>query len=115
VPGGTGTDLIGAANIPPPPHRPMISHLDEGMIVHRVEPLYPSTAKLVRIQGEVVLRAVISKEGRIEGLQVISGHPLLAPAAVNAISQWRFRPYQLNGSPIEVEAQVTVRFKLGGG
>ena len=111
VPGGTGTDLVAVPNIPPPPQqRRIISHVDEGMIVHRVEPAYPRIAREARIQGDVVLRAIISKDGRIEGLQVVSGHPLLAPAAVNAVSQWRFRPYQLNGSPVEVDAQITVRF-----
>ncbi|MDP9269129.1 MAG: TonB family protein [Acidobacteriota bacterium] len=114
VPGGTGTNLIAAANIPPPPHRPVISRVDEAMILHRVDPVYPSLAKLTRVQGEVVLRAIIGKDGRIEGLQVVSGHPLLTSAAVGAVSQWRFRPYQLNGTPVEVEAQVTVRFILGG-
>jgi protein TonB len=114
VPGGPGDNLVAAANIPPPPHRPVISRVDEEMILHRVEPAYPRIAREARVQGEVVLRAIISKEGRIEGLQVVSGHPLLAPAAADAVAQWRFRPYQLNGTAVEVEAQVTVRFVLGG-
>jgi len=115
VRGGTGTDLVSPPTIPAPPaHRRTISHIDEGMIVHRVEPIYPPLAKQARIQGEVVLRAIISKDGRIDGLQVINGHPLLAGAAVNAVSQWRFRPYLLNGSPIEVDAQIKVHFVLGG-
>jgi len=114
VPGGTGTELVAEPTIPSPPHRPLvISHLDEGMVLQRVEPMYPALARETRTQGDVVLRAIISKDGRIEGLQVVSGHPLLAPAAVNAVSQWRFRPYQLNGTPIEVDAQITVRFHLG--
>jgi len=98
---------------PPVEKRHIISHIDAGMIVQRVEPVYPRIAKDARIQGDVVLRAMLSKDGKIEGLQVVSGHPLLAPAAVSAVSQWRFRPYQLNGSPIEVDAQITVRFRLG--
>ena len=112
---GTGSHLVSAANIPPPQQRRVISRVDEGMILHRVEPAYPRIAREARIQGEVVLRAIISQDGRIEGLQVVNGHPLLAPAAVSAVSQWRFRPYQLNGSPVEVDAQITVRFVLGGG
>jgi protein TonB len=113
VPGGTGTNLVAAANLPAPPRRAIISHLDEGMIQHRVDPVYPPLARQAHVQGEVVLRATISKDGRIESVQLVSGHPMLAAAAVNAVSQWRFRPYVLNGSPVEVEAQVIVNFKLG--
>jgi protein TonB len=102
------------AVVPAPPPRPVISHVEEGMILRRVEPAYPRIARDTRTQGVVVLRAVISKEGRIEGLQVVSGHPLLVSAATDAVAQWRFRPYLLNGTPVEVEAQITVRFVLGG-
>jgi protein TonB len=113
VPGGTGTNLVGAANLPAAPRRAIISHLDEGMITHRVDPVYPILARQAHVQGEVVLRATISKDGHIESVQLVSGHPMLAAAAVNAVSQWRFRPYVLNGSPVEVEAQVIVNFRLG--
>ena len=65
-----------------------------------------------RIQGPVVLAAVISKAGTIEHLQVLSGHPMLVNAALDAVSQWRYRPYVLNGEVIEVETQITVNFKL---
>jgi protein TonB len=58
---------------------------------------------------------MISREGAIENLQVLSGHPMLAPAAVDAVRQWRYRPYVLNGEPVEVETQVTVNFVLAGG
>jgi len=76
--------------------------------------VYPVIAKATRTQGEVVLRATIGNAGEIENLQVVSGHPLLAPAALDAVRQWRFRPYYLNGSAIEVQAQITVRFVLDG-
>jgi periplasmic protein TonB len=66
----------------------------------------------VRVQGPVVLAAIISKAGTIEHLQLISGHPMLVPAAIEAVSQWRYRPYILNGEAIEVETQVTVNFIL---
>ena len=66
-------------------------------------------------QGEVVLAAVISKDGAIENLRVVRGHPLLVKAALTAVQQWRYRPYVLNGEPIEVETQVTVNFVLAGG
>ena len=77
-----------------------------------MQPLYPSAAKAARIQGPVVLRAVISKEGTIENLAVQSGHPMLVKAAIDAVRQWRYRPYLLNGDPFEVETQVTVNFVL---
>lgn len=101
---------------PPPPVRQLrVSHMMEGNLVYRVQPNYPALARQARIQGQVVLRAIISREGAIENLQVLSGHPMLAPAAVDAVRQWRYRPYVLNGEPVEVETQVTVNFVLGGG
>ena len=84
----------------------------EGNLIRRVQPLYPTPAKLAHIQGSVVLRAIISKDGTIENLAVISGHPMLVKAAMDAVSQWRYRPYLLNGDPFEVETQVTVNFVL---
>jgi periplasmic protein TonB len=66
-----------------------------------------------RIQGSVVLAAVISKAGTIENLKLVSGHPLLVPAAIDAVRQWQYRPYVLNGEIIEVETQITVNFMLG--
>ena len=63
----------------------------------------------------MVLRAIISREGTIENLQVLSGHPMLVKAALDAVRQWRYRPYMLNGEPVEVETQVTVNFLLSGG
>jgi protein TonB len=126
VPGGTGArgdpnGVLGsvgiAAVMPPPAPRPVarpprISRMMEGNLIHRVQPVYPTPAKLARIQGSVVLRAVISKDGAIENMAVISGHPMLVKAAMEAVSQWRYRPYMLNGDPFEVETQVTVNFIL---
>ena len=68
-----------------------------------------------RIQGSVQLRAIISKNGTIENLTVISGHAMLINSAIEAVKQWRYRPYLLNGEPIEVETEVTVNFLLAGG
>jgi protein TonB len=67
---------------------------------------------VARIQGPVVLEAVISKAGKIENLRLVSGHPMLAAAAIDAVSQWRYRPYILNGDEIEVETEITVNFVL---
>ena len=68
-----------------------------------------------RIQGTVILQAQISKDGNIENLHLISGHPMLAPAAIEAVKQWKYKPYLLNGEPVEVETQVQVNFTLAGG
>jgi protein TonB len=90
------------------------SSMLEGNLLHRVEPVYPPLAKTARIQGSVVLVAVISKAGTIDNLHAVSGPPMLVPAAVAAVSQWRYRPYILNSEPIEVETQITVNFLLAG-
>ena len=87
----------------------------EGNLIHRVQPLYPPLARQARIQGQVVLRAVIRRDGVIENLQVLSGHPMLVQVAIDAVKQWRYRPFSLNGEPVEVETQVTVNFVLSGG
>jgi periplasmic protein TonB len=71
-------------------------------------------ARAARIQGPVVLAAIISKDGTIENLRLISGHPLLVHSAIDAVSQWRYKPYILNDEAIEVETQITVNFVLGG-
>lgn len=129
VPGGTGTrtgsgSILSSAGtgtsptmprLAPPAAPPRVSRMMEGNLIHRVQPAYPPLARQARIQGPVVLRAVINRDGAIENLQVISGHPMLAPAAVEAVRQWRYRPYYLNNSPVEVETQVTVNFVLSGG
>jgi protein TonB len=87
----------------------------EGMVLRRVQPNYPPLARQARIQGDVILQAEISKDGAIENLRVISGHPMLAPAAIDAVKQWRYKPYFLNGEPVAVETQITVKFSLSGG
>jgi protein TonB len=80
-----------------------------------VQPVYPPLARQARVQGEVELRAIIGKTGAIENLIVVRGHPMLAAAAVEAVRQWRYRPYLLNNEPIEVETDITVTFLLSGG
>jgi protein TonB len=108
----------GNAFVPPPPLEPRplrVSRVMEGNLIHRVQPEYPALAKMARVQGAVVLRAVISKQGTIAGLAVISGPRALVEAAVEAVRQWRYRPYYLNDEPVEVDTQVTINFVLAGG
>jgi protein TonB len=98
---------------PPAPSKPIrISTMKAGDLVHQVQPVYPQIAKVTHTEGAVTLTAIISKSGEIESLRVVSGHPLLVTAARDAVSLWRYRPYILNGEPVEVETQITVNFKL---
>jgi len=85
--------------------------VEQGLLIREVKPIYPPLARQAGVQGEVILQAVIGKDGRIENLRVISGNPLLAKAAWDAVVQWRYRPYLLDGEPVEVETQITVNFK----
>jgi protein TonB len=86
-----------------------------GLLIRKVNPNYPPLARQARISGTVVLRAVISKDGSIENLSLVSGHPMLAPAAIDAVKQWKYKPYLLNGEPVEVDTEVQVNFTLAGG
>ncbi len=111
---GLGSARPAVPQTPPVPtirkFRP--SSLLEGSLIRRVQPVYPPLARSVRVHGAVVLAALIGKEGAIENLRLISGHPMLVPAAIAAVSQWRYKPYILNGEAIEVETQITVNFIL---
>jgi periplasmic protein TonB len=98
---------------PVTPQRVRISQgITKGLLIHRVDPPYPVLARQARVQGEVVLKAVISTSGQIQDLQLVSGHPMLVPSAIEAVKQWRYKPYLLNGAPVEVETTITVIFQL---
>ena len=98
---------------PAAPKRIRISQgVTEGRLIQKIEPKYPPVALSARIQGQVLLAAVISKTGEIQNLMLVSGHPMLVPAAIAAVKQWRYRPYLLNGEPVEVETTITVNFQL---
>jgi periplasmic protein TonB len=124
VPGGSMGGVIGSVLSSTPTVAPKIatpqrvrvsSGVVSGLLLRRVNPVYPPLARQARIQGTVVLQAQISKTGDIENLQLISGHPMLAPAAIEAVKQWKYKPYLLNGEPVEVDTQVQVNFTLAGG
>ena len=85
-----------------------------GQLISRPDPVYPAEAKEKRIQGAVVLKAVISKEGTVENLQVVSGPTELVRSALDAVRQWTYKPYLLNGEPIEVETTITINYSFGG-
>jgi protein TonB len=109
------SDIIGTgpatANVKFAGPKRIISRSTEAQLVNRVEPVYPHIAAVSNIQGQVKLHAIIARDGRIESLNAISGHPLLVRAAVEAVEQWRYRPYVLNGEAVEVETLITVNFR----
>ena len=83
-------------------------------IITQTRPVYPSLARQAHIQGTVVLHAIIDKEGKVAQLEVLSGHPLLVQSALDAAKQWRYKPTQLNGDPVEVDTTIQVTFTIGG-
>jgi TonB family protein len=96
-----------------PAQRVSISQgVSAGLLISRVPPIYPPLARNARIQGSVVMKALINQTGDVVSLELISGHPMLAPAALDAVRQWKYRPYMLNGNAVEVETQVIVNFTL---
>jgi len=97
------------------PQRVRVSEsIGQAFIVKKVDPVYPPLARQARIQGSVILQVRINKSGDVESVQLFSGHPMLAPAAIDAVKQWKYKPYLLNGEPVEVETRVTVNFTLAG-
>jgi len=86
----------------------------QGMLVKKVDPQPPS-GDAANIHGEVVFKAVIGKEGSIESLQAVSGHPILIPPAINAVKQWKYKPFLLNGEPVRVETTIRVNFPADDG
>jgi protein TonB len=110
LPNGIG-DGLGTSNVKFAGPKRIISRLTEAQLVNRVEPVYPHIAALSNIQGQVKLHAIIARDGSIQSLNAISGHPLLVRAALEAVEQWRYRPYVLNGEAVEVETFITVNFR----
>ena len=101
--------------VPPTPPKPPVIRTSQPMeanLQQRIRPQYPALARRMGIQGRVIIRAVISREGTIEQARVLSGQPLLTGAALNAVLQWKYRPYLLNGQAVEVETEITVNFIL---
>lgn len=125
VPGGQAGGVLGgiiggvSAAPPPPPPPPKTpqrirvgGQVEAAKLIYKPTPEYPPLAKMARIQGTVKLEAVIAKDGTIQDLKVLSGHPLLVKAALNAVKQWRYQPTLLNGEPVEVVTEIDVNFTL---
>jgi protein TonB len=121
-PGGVIGGIISATPVAaPPPPPPKVEtpkrikvggQVQSALAISRPQPIYPPLAKQARISGTVRLEALISKQGTIESLRVIQGHPLLVQAALDAVRQWRYRPTVLNGEPVEVQTTIDVNFTL---
>jgi protein TonB len=122
VPGGSAGGVLGgvlaAANAAPPKIEVKKLRVSGGVqaskLISQPKPIYPPIAKQARVQGTVVLAATISKNGTIEGLKVVSGHPMLTQSALDAVRNWRYQPTYLNGEPVEVETTINVNFSLTG-
>jgi protein TonB len=116
--GGVIGGVIGGVGGAPPPPKPAQSRIKQGgnvqaaKLVNKVQPNYPPLARQTRISGTVRLHAIIAKNGTVEQLEVMSGHPLLVQAALDAVRQWRYQPTQLNGEPVEVDTTIDVIFSL---
>ncbi len=86
--------------------------VSQDLLIKKVQPEYPQDAREKRIQGRVILDAQINEEGSVTGVTLVSGHPLLVPAAMEAVKQWTYKPYSLKGKPVAVETRVAVDFRL---
>ena len=106
---GTHPDVRPAA---PAATQHVSSGVMQGMLIYKAIPTYPAVAQAIHASGTVVLQATISRTGTIENLRVVSGPAPLRQAALDAVKQWRYRPYMLNGQPVEVETAVNVEFTL---
>jgi protein TonB len=113
---GTLSGLVSSAPVSLPRAAPgtlrISQGVSQGLLIKRVQPIYPPTALAMRTQGTVLLEATINKEGIITNLKTVSGDPVLARAAASAVKQWRYKPYALDGEPVEIQTQITVNFKL---
>jgi protein TonB len=122
IPNGVLSEVIGSTRTVPVPAKapdPMPvtrirvpARIAEANLIYDVPPKYPSEAGQARIEGTVVLVAVIGRDGSVQDVRVESGLPMLAQAAVNAVKQWRYKPYMFNGEPVEVDSRITINFAL---
>jgi TonB family protein len=109
----TSTDLGSVLSTEPAMPKfsePISQDMAGGVLKHRVQPVYPAKARRMRLEGDVVLGAMVTAQGRVEDVKLISGHPFLAQAAMDAVSKWRYTPYLLNGKPIPKQTRITITF-----
>jgi protein TonB len=104
--------LAGAQDNPPPKHLRVSSGVANQLKIHDTKPHYPREAQERGIQGDVLLQATIDTKGNLADLKVVQGDPILVKAAVDAVKKWRYRPYILNGEPVDVDTTIKVQFHL---
>lgn len=112
IPLANPTNVRPPAPTPTRPHMLHFTHLDQALLIHRVEPIYPTLARQTGRSGKVELRAVIATDGSIQSLQVVSGDPIFYRSAMEAVQQWRYRPTVLNGQPVEIDTFITVIYNM---
>ncbi|MGC2186558.1 MAG: energy transducer TonB [Terriglobales bacterium] len=112
----THSALVPVKTFDPPPVKRIrvASRVVEANLIHDVAPQYPPEAGRARIEGTVVLLAVIGADGSVKDLRLESGLPMLAQAAIDAVKQWRYKPYMIDGEPVEVDSRITINFTLTG-
>ena len=97
----------------PAPQKLKVSQgVSQGLLIKNVDPVYPALARQMRIQGSVELMANIGKDGSITAVKLLSGDSVLSQAAINAVKQWKYKPYYLDDQPVAIQTQITVKFKL---
>jgi len=111
---GTGQTDLGTV-VPTSPSLPKLGApisqgVSGGVLVYKVQPVYPAPARSLRLEGAVILEATITEQGQLEDLKLVSGHPFLAESAIQAVGQWRYTPYMLNGKPVRKQTRITISF-----
>ena len=91
---------------------PVSQGVSGGQLLHRVAPVYPAEARLLRLEGTVILAAMIMEDGTVGDVKVVEGSPVLAQSAVDAVKHWRYKPYELDGKPVKKEIRINVDFKF---
>jgi protein TonB len=124
VPGGVSNEMLNSApsvpvlaksSVATPVKRIRVAaRIAEANLIHDVTPQYPPEAGRARLEGTVLLMAVIGKDGSVKDVRVESGSPILAQAAIDAVRQWRYKPYLIDGEPVEVDSRITINFTLSG-
>jgi len=107
------SNAVPAPALTVPPRRIRVSEkVESGLLVEKVQPVYPQNARDQHVQGEVLMKMIVAKDGSVANLELISGHPMLVSSAMDAVRQWKYKPYVLNGAPVEVETEVKINYRL---
>ena len=111
APGKSAPALTSAPVAMPAFGLPVSQGLSGGVLEHKVQPVYPLQALPMRLSGNVILQATIGEKGKVDDVKVVSGPPLLTAAAIDAVRQWRYTPFLLDGKPVKMQKQITISFQ----